>query len=176
MYRTHSSGVGKGENRIGVWWESQKEWNQLEHLGLHGDHIKIGLREKGWGSGYCSNLAQDREQCMAIMNMEISLQVPLNVWIYLSIWGTGGFSRQTPLHWVGYLVSNTELCLKWRHIKIGLREKGWGSGYCSNLAQDKEQCMAIMNMEISLQVPLNIWIYLSIWGTCGFSRQTHLHW
>jgi hypothetical protein len=39
------------------------------------DNIKVGLRETGWGGIDWIHLAQDRDQCQAIVNMVMNLQV-----------------------------------------------------------------------------------------------------
>jgi hypothetical protein len=40
------------------------------------DNIKMNLREMGWGGMDWINLAQDRDQWRALVNMVIDLQVP----------------------------------------------------------------------------------------------------
>jgi hypothetical protein len=40
------------------------------------DNIKMDLREIGWGSRYWIDLAQDRDQWRALVNVVMNLQVP----------------------------------------------------------------------------------------------------
>jgi hypothetical protein len=40
------------------------------------DNIKMDLREMGWGGMYSIDLAQDRDQWRALVNMVMNLQVP----------------------------------------------------------------------------------------------------
>jgi hypothetical protein len=40
------------------------------------DNIKINLGDTGWGGMDRINLAQDRDQWRALVNMEINLRVP----------------------------------------------------------------------------------------------------
>jgi hypothetical protein len=40
------------------------------------NNIKMDLREVGWGSMYWIDLAQDRNQWRALVNMVMNLQVP----------------------------------------------------------------------------------------------------
>jgi hypothetical protein len=40
------------------------------------DNIKMDLRETGWGGMDWINLAQDREQCKALVNTVMNLWVP----------------------------------------------------------------------------------------------------
>jgi hypothetical protein len=44
------------------------------------------------------NLAQDREQWRALLNVLMNLQVPLNAWKFLRSCTNGGFSRRLHLH------------------------------------------------------------------------------
>jgi hypothetical protein len=46
----------------------------------------------------CTDLAQDRDQCMAPVNTVMNLRVPQNVYKFLSSCTTGGFSRTAKLH------------------------------------------------------------------------------
>jgi hypothetical protein len=54
--------------------------------------IKIDLRERGWGDLNWIHLAQDRNQCRALVNRVMNLHVPLNTGIFISSLATGGFS------------------------------------------------------------------------------------
>jgi hypothetical protein len=49
------------------------------------------------------DLASDRDQWRALVNMMMNLQVPLNVETFLSSCTTGGFSRRAELHVVSYV-------------------------------------------------------------------------
>jgi hypothetical protein len=55
---------------IGYWWESQKEGDHWE------DDIKLDIGERGWGGMDWIDLAQDRDQRRALVNMVMNLQVP----------------------------------------------------------------------------------------------------
>jgi hypothetical protein len=55
------------------------------------------------------DLARDRCQSMALMNMLMNLRVPYNVGEFLSSWATGSFSRRARLHGVR-LVHRNPLC------------------------------------------------------------------
>jgi alpha-glucosidase (family GH31 glycosyl hydrolase) len=48
------------------WWESQKETQHLEDQGIDG--IRMDVREIGWGSVECIQLAQDRDWWQALVN------------------------------------------------------------------------------------------------------------
>jgi hypothetical protein len=65
--------------------------------------IKMYLRETGWGGMYWIDLAQDRDQWRALVNMIINLRVPQNVGKFLSSCTTGGFSRRAQLYEVSNL-------------------------------------------------------------------------
>jgi hypothetical protein len=54
--------------RTGFWWESKN--NEIQ------DNIKMDLREIVWGSMDWINLAQDREQCRALVITVMNLRVP----------------------------------------------------------------------------------------------------
>jgi hypothetical protein len=51
---------------IGHWWESQKER----------DNIKMNLIEIGWDGVDWIELAEDRDQWRALVNMVMNLRVP----------------------------------------------------------------------------------------------------
>jgi hypothetical protein len=70
------------------------------------DNIKMDVRDIGWGGMYLIDLAQDGGQWRALVNMVMNLQVPQNVWIFLSSCTTGSFSRRTYLHIVICQYSN----------------------------------------------------------------------
>jgi hypothetical protein len=44
------------------------------------NNIKIDLREIGWGVMDWIDVAQDREQCRALVNTVMNLRVPLRCW------------------------------------------------------------------------------------------------
>jgi hypothetical protein len=58
------------------------------------DNIKMDLRGIGWGGMDWIDLADDRDQCKALVNTVMNFQVPQNVWKFLSSCATGGFSRR----------------------------------------------------------------------------------
>jgi hypothetical protein len=60
----------------------------------------MDLREIGWGGMDWIDLAQDRDQWTALVNVVMNLWVPENVGKFLSSCGTGGFSRRAQLHGV----------------------------------------------------------------------------
>jgi hypothetical protein len=62
------------------------------------DNIKMDLREIGWSDMDLINLAQDRGQWRALVNMVMKLWVPQNSGKSLSSCTTGGFSRMAQLH------------------------------------------------------------------------------
>jgi hypothetical protein len=75
------------------------------------DHIKMDLRETGWGGTGWIDLVQDRDQWSALLNIVMNLQVPQNA-KFLSSCTIGSFSRMAQLHEVSKY-SDTELvCLK----------------------------------------------------------------
>jgi hypothetical protein len=62
--------------RIGFWWESQRKRDHYEDLNICGRIIlKWILRERGWGGMYWIDLAQDRDQWMALVNTVMNLWV-----------------------------------------------------------------------------------------------------
>jgi hypothetical protein len=70
------------------------------------DNIKMDLRDIGWGGLDQIDLAQDRDQWRALMNMVMNLRALYNFWKFLSSCITGGFSRRTVLlgvNWILYL-------------------------------------------------------------------------
>jgi hypothetical protein len=58
------------------------------------------------------------------------------------------------------------------NIKIDLRETGldW-----LDLAQDRDQCWALVNTVMIIQVPENAGKFLSSCTICGYSRRAQLH-
>jgi hypothetical protein len=64
--------------QIGYWWESQKEGKRP--LGRQRsrwvDNIKMDLREIGWDGVEWIDMAQDRDQCRALVNTELNLRIP----------------------------------------------------------------------------------------------------
>jgi hypothetical protein len=61
-------------------------------------NIKMDLREIGWDGMDWVDLAQDRDQWMALVNTVMNLRVPYNTGNFLSSCATGGFSRGAHLH------------------------------------------------------------------------------
>jgi hypothetical protein len=61
------------------------------------DNIKLGLRETGWDGIYWIDLAHDKDQWRALVNMVMSLGFS-HVEKFLSRSATGGFSRKAQLH------------------------------------------------------------------------------
>jgi hypothetical protein len=57
---------------IGFWWESQKERDYWEDRHRWNDNIKMNLREIGWGDMDWIDLAEDRDQWGALMNISLS--------------------------------------------------------------------------------------------------------
>jgi hypothetical protein len=66
------------------------------------DTIKMDLREIGCGSTDWIDLAQDRDQWRALMNIVMNLWVQQNFGIFLSSCTNGGFSRRVYLHGVSH--------------------------------------------------------------------------
>jgi hypothetical protein len=62
---------------IGYWWESQKLRDHWEDQAVGvWKIIKMDLREIGWNGMDWIDLAQDRDQCRALLNTLMYLQVP----------------------------------------------------------------------------------------------------
>jgi hypothetical protein len=58
----------------------------------------MDLRERGWDDMDWIDLAQARDQCMALVNTVMNLRVPQNAGKLLSSCTIGGFSRRAQLH------------------------------------------------------------------------------
>jgi hypothetical protein len=61
------------EMHIGHWWKSQKERDHYKDQDIGGSTI---LKYIGWGGMDWINLAQDRDQWRAPVNMVMNLRVP----------------------------------------------------------------------------------------------------
>jgi hypothetical protein len=84
--------------------EGKRPLGRLRHIWV--DNIKIDLRDIGWGGMDWIDLAQDRDQWRALMNIVMNLWTLFNFWKFLSSCTTGGFSRRTVLlgvSWILYL-------------------------------------------------------------------------
>jgi hypothetical protein len=64
------------------------------------DNINMELREIGWGCVNLIHLAEDRDQCRAVVNTEMKLQVAQNVGKFSSDCTTDDLSRNSQLHGV----------------------------------------------------------------------------
>jgi hypothetical protein len=64
---------GRRGMHIGYWWESQKERDHWEDQDVD---IKMDLREIGWNGVDWIDMAQDRDQCRALVNTVLNLRVP----------------------------------------------------------------------------------------------------
>jgi hypothetical protein len=58
----------------------------------------MNLRDMGWDVMDWIDLAEDRAQCRALMNMVMNLRVPQNAGKFLSSCTIGSFSRSTQLN------------------------------------------------------------------------------
>jgi hypothetical protein len=58
----------------------------------------MDISEIGWSDMDWIVLAQDREQCMFLVNTIMNLRVPQNAGKFLSSCTTGGSSRRAQLH------------------------------------------------------------------------------
>jgi hypothetical protein len=63
--------------------------------------VQMVIREIGWGGMDWINLAQDRDQWMALVNTVMNLRVPKNVEIFLNTCTTGGFSGRGQFYELG---------------------------------------------------------------------------
>jgi hypothetical protein len=69
--------MGEKRNVYGILVGKPEEKRPLGRSRLRWeDNIKMGLREIGWGGMDWIDLAEDRDQWRAVVNMEINLQVP----------------------------------------------------------------------------------------------------
>jgi hypothetical protein len=84
----------------GFWWEGQKERDHYEDLDIGGSIILKWILETGWCSMDWTDLAQDRDQWRALVNMVMNLRFSQYVGKFLSSCTTGGFSRRAQLHGV----------------------------------------------------------------------------
>jgi hypothetical protein len=90
---------------IGFWWESREERDHLEDQAAGGWIILKWIL--GWGGMDWIDLAPDREQWRALVNMVMNVQVSEIAGKFLNICKTGGFSRGAQMHEVSYI----QLCL-----------------------------------------------------------------
>jgi hypothetical protein len=68
------------------------------------DNIKMVVREIGWDVMDWIDLAQDRDQWMALVNTVMNLRVSYNYGKFLSSCTIGGFSRRAQLHEVTHVL------------------------------------------------------------------------
>jgi hypothetical protein len=80
-------------------------------------------------------------------------------------WCMPVFSREVL---IGLLLSNTRY-----NTKMGLRQIEWGGIYWINLAQDRDQWRALVNMVINLLVRKYAGKFLSSCTICGFIVAVH---
>jgi hypothetical protein len=64
----------------------------------------IDFREIGWGGMDWINLGQDSDQWRALVNTVMKYRIPYNIVKLFSSRATGGFSRRTQHHGVGWLI------------------------------------------------------------------------
>jgi hypothetical protein len=62
------------------------------------NNIKMDLRERGWSGIDWIDLAQDRDQWIALVKTVMNLRVPYNFGKFLNGCVTGSFSRRAQLH------------------------------------------------------------------------------
>jgi hypothetical protein len=67
--------------------------------------VKMDYRETGWGGVGWIDLAQDRNQCRALVNTIMNLRVPQNAGKFLSSCTIGSFSIRAQLHEVSLVIS-----------------------------------------------------------------------
>jgi hypothetical protein len=73
----HVARMGRRGMHIGYWWESQEGKRPLGRRRRRWlDNIKMHLKEIGWGGMDWIDLAQDRDQWRALVNMVLNLRVP----------------------------------------------------------------------------------------------------
>jgi hypothetical protein len=76
-WAVHVARIGAKGNSYGVLLgkpEGKRPLRRPRHMWM--DHIKIDLREIGWGGMDWNHLAQDRDQWKALVNMIMNLQIP----------------------------------------------------------------------------------------------------
>ena len=61
--------------RVGFWWGSLCERDNLEGPGLKGDNIKMDLQEVGWGSKDWIDLTNNKDRWQAVVNAVLNLRV-----------------------------------------------------------------------------------------------------
>jgi hypothetical protein len=61
------------------------------------DNIKMDLREIRWDGVDWIDMAQDRDQWRALVNMVMNLRGPQNTGKFLRGWAIGSFSRKAQL-------------------------------------------------------------------------------
>jgi hypothetical protein len=116
-------------------------------------NIKMNLRDI-WSNMDWTDLAQDRGQWRAPVNMVMNLRVPLNVEKFLSSCATGGFSRRAQLHAVGWLDS----LLTGRQGCRYLAEETLNLTWDRNRADDDSQTIRLGNKKI-------LWLHSFINGS-----------
>jgi hypothetical protein len=62
------------------------------------NNIKMNVREIGWDGMDWIDLAQDRDQWRALVNMVMNFRVPQNAGKFSNSCTTGSFSRRAQLH------------------------------------------------------------------------------
>jgi hypothetical protein len=72
----HVAGMGKGGMHIGYRWEGQKERDNYEDQDVGGWTILKWILETGWGGTDWIDMAQDRDQWRALVNMVMNPWVP----------------------------------------------------------------------------------------------------
>jgi hypothetical protein len=58
------------------WFEKLNGRNNLEELSVDGKTVRIDLREIGWEDVNWMHLAQERDQCLDVVNTVMNLLVP----------------------------------------------------------------------------------------------------
>jgi glucose dehydrogenase len=78
--------------------EEKRPVGGARHMWL--DNIKMEFNEMGWGFMAWIDVAQDRDQWRALVNMVMNLRVPYKAGKFLNGCTTGGLSRRSELHTV----------------------------------------------------------------------------
>jgi hypothetical protein len=78
---------------IGYWWESHKERDHWEDQDVGGWKILTWTLDK-MGCMDLIDLAQDRDQCMALVNTVMKIRFAQIVKHFFSSWIIDGFSRR----------------------------------------------------------------------------------